>query len=51
MKSNFQIILMVVFMAAALFGMLVFAGKINIGKDKNEAGSHEFNYRWHTVCN
>lgn len=39
MKGNFQIIMIVVFMAAAIFGILVFSGMIKIGNDKNIAGS------------
>lgn len=39
MKGNFQIILVVVFMAAAIFGILVFAGLIKIGNDNNTTGA------------
>jgi len=39
MKGNFQTILVVIFMAAALFGILVFAGIIKLGSNKNDAGA------------
>ena len=39
MKGNFQIILVIVFMAAAIFGILVFAGIIKVGSTKNDTGS------------
>ena len=34
MKGNFQIIVLVIFIAGAIFGVLVFSGAIPIGKDK-----------------
>ena len=34
MKGNFQIVMVVVFMAAAVFGIMVFSGMIKIGNDK-----------------
>ncbi|MEJ0002238.1 MAG: extracellular solute-binding protein [bacterium] len=37
-KNNFQLIMIAVFMVAALIGMLVFAGKIKIGKDPAGSG-------------
>jgi ABC-type glycerol-3-phosphate transport system substrate-binding protein len=39
MKGNFQIILIVIFMAAGVFGLLVFADIIKIGNNKSEVGS------------
>ncbi len=39
MKGNFQIILIVVFIAAAIMGVLVFAGVIKIGTDTTSDGS------------
>ena len=39
MKGNFQTILVVIFMAAAFFGILVFAGIIKLGSNKNDAGA------------
>lgn len=41
MKGNFQIILIIIFVAAALFGVLVFSGAINIGGDNGEGGQGE----------
>lgn len=48
MKGNFQIILVVVFMAAAIFGILVFAGIIKIGNDNNQEGSQGTVILWGT---
>ena len=36
MKGNFQTIIIIVFIAAAVFGILVFSGAINIGGDTKE---------------
>ena len=36
MKGNFQIILVVIFMALAIFGVMVFAGLIKIGSDSSQ---------------
>ena len=36
MKGNFQTIIIIVFIAAAVFGILVFSGVINIGNDTKE---------------
>jgi len=38
MKGNFQIILIVVFLVAAVFGVLVFSGAIPLGDKANQAG-------------
>jgi ABC-type glycerol-3-phosphate transport system substrate-binding protein len=38
MKASFQIIVLVVFIAAALFGVLVFSGAIPIGKESADLG-------------
>jgi ABC-type glycerol-3-phosphate transport system substrate-binding protein len=48
MKGNFQIILIVVFIAAALFGILVFAGIIKIGSNSNQEGSQGTVVLWGT---
>ncbi|HNW71787.1 MAG TPA: extracellular solute-binding protein [Candidatus Paceibacterota bacterium] len=39
MKGNFKIVMLVICIIAAVFGILVFAGLITIGSDKNEEGS------------
>lgn len=49
MKGNFQIILIVVFLAAAVFGVLSFGGVIKIGKDKSAAGPQGTVVLWGTV--
>ncbi len=49
MKGNFQIILLVIFIFAAIGGVLVFSGAIPIGKD--EAGSLGTVVLWGTVPN
>ena len=49
MKGNFQIIFLVVFIAAAILGVLVFSGAIPIGSDKNEVGSQGTVVLWGTV--
>jgi ABC-type glycerol-3-phosphate transport system substrate-binding protein len=41
MKGNFQIILIIVFVLAALFGVLVFSGAIDIGGGSTEEGQGE----------
>ncbi len=38
MKGYFQVIILVVFLIAAVFGVLVFSGVIPIGKDKSSGG-------------
>ena len=38
MKGNFQIIIIVVFIALAIFGVLVFSGAIPIGKNTSPGG-------------
>ncbi len=38
MKGNFKLILIVVFMVAAIFGILVFSGLIPLGSQKNSEG-------------
>ena len=49
MKGNFQIIIMVVFIAAAVFGILVFSGAIPLGSSKNNAGAQGTVVLWGTV--
>ena len=49
MKGNFQIVLVIVFMASALFGILVFAGIIKLGSDKGQEGSGGTVIVWGTV--
>ncbi|HPS21294.1 MAG TPA: extracellular solute-binding protein [Candidatus Paceibacterota bacterium] len=39
MKGNFQIIILVIFVAAAVFGLLVFSGTIPLGNKTDTAGS------------
>jgi len=39
MKGNFQTVLLVIFVALAIFGVLVFAGIIKIGSSNDQAGS------------
>lgn len=47
MKGNFQLIILIVFIAAAVFGVLVFSGAIPLGK--NEEGSLGTVVLWGTV--
>lgn len=49
MKGNFQIILIVVFLVAAVFGVFVFSGTIKIGKDRKQAGPEGEIVFWGTV--
>lgn len=39
MKGNFQIIVLIVFIAAAVFGLLVFSGTIPLGNQSNKDGA------------
>ncbi len=48
MKLNFQLILLIVFIAAAIFGVLVFSGAIPIGKTQGALGTVVL---WGTVPN
>ena len=48
MKGNFQVILVVIFMAAAIFGVMVFAGIIKIGSNGDTAGSKRTVVLWGT---
>src|SRR3989338_1981945 len=48
MKGNFQIITIIVFIALAIFGVLVFSGAIPIG-NKNEVGGQGTVVLWGTV--
>ena len=50
MKGNFKIIILVIFIAAALFGILVFSGMIPIGKN-NGSGSLGTVVLWGTASN
>ena len=49
MNGNFKIILLVVFIAAAIFGLLVFSGTIPLGSNSNTAGSAGTVVLWGTV--
>lgn len=49
MKGNFQIIIMVVFIVAIAFGLLVFSGTIKLGKDKRQSGPEGTVVLWGTV--
>jgi len=49
MKGNFQIIIIVVFIIAAVFGVLVFSGTIKIGKDRTNLASGGSVVLWGTV--
>lgn len=49
MKGNFQIIILVVFMVGALFGLLTFSGMIDIGKSGTKDGSLGTVVLWGTV--
>lgn len=49
MKGNFQIIILVIFIAAAIFGVLVFSGAIPIGK--TDTGSLDKVVLWGTIPN
>jgi len=49
MKGNFQIIILIVFIAAAVFGIMVFSGAIKIGSDKNTTGGQGTIVLWGTV--
>ncbi|MFA6274161.1 MAG: extracellular solute-binding protein [Candidatus Paceibacterota bacterium] len=49
MKGNFQIIVLVVFIVAAVFGVLVFSGTIPLGNKKNQAGSQGTVVLWGTT--
>jgi multiple sugar transport system substrate-binding protein len=49
MKGNFQIIILVIFIAAAVFGLLVFSGTIPLGSQKNTDGSLGTVVLWGTV--
>ena len=47
--KNFQIIILIVFVAAAVFGVLVFSGAIPIGKSSNSTGAQGTVVLWGTV--
>ena len=49
MKGNFQIIILIIFIALAIFGLLVFSGTIPLGKKSNSAGSLGTVILWGTV--
>ncbi|MFZ2072161.1 MAG: extracellular solute-binding protein [Minisyncoccia bacterium] len=49
MKGNFQVIIVIVFIVAALFGVLVFSGAIKIGDNGNKAGALGTVVLWGTV--
>lgn len=48
MKDNFKIIMLVIFVGAAILGLLVFSGTIKIGKDTNKSGSQGTVILWGT---
>jgi multiple sugar transport system substrate-binding protein len=50
-KSNFQLILIIIFMGAGVFALLVFAGVIKIGKDKTQSGAGSTIVLWGTDKN
>ena len=39
MKGNFQIVILIIFIAGAVFGVLVFSGAIKIGNQNNKEGA------------
>ena len=49
MKGNFQIIIIIVFIAAAVFGVLVFSGAIPLGNSKSSTGAQGTVVLWGTV--
>lgn len=51
MKPNFQLIILIVFVVAAILGVLVFSGAIPIGTDSNTTGALGTVTVWGTVPN
>lgn len=51
MKGNFQIIILVVFIAAAVLGVFVFSGAIPLGNNNNNPGTQGTVVLWGTVKN
>ena len=49
MKGNFQIIILVVFIAAAILGVFVFSGAIPLGNQGNNTGAQGTVVLWGTV--
>jgi len=49
MKGNFQIIILIVFIAAAVLGILVFSGAIPLGSNGNDTGAQGTVVLWGTV--
>src|SRR5258708_35876802 len=49
MKANFQIIVVIVFIAAAVFGIMVFSGAIPLGSQNNKTGGQGTVVLWGTV--
>lgn len=49
MKGNFQVIILVIFIAAAVLGVLVFSGAIPLGSDDNKTGASGTVVLWGTV--
>ena len=47
--KNFQIVILIVFIAAAVFGVLVFSGAIPLGKSSNSTGAQGTVVLWGTV--
>lgn len=48
-KGNFQLIFLIIFMAAAIFGVLVFSGMIPLGSDNSTDGSQGTVVLWGTA--
>ena len=49
MKGNFQIIILVIFIAAAVLGVLVFSGAIPLGSNSSSTGAQGTVVLWGTV--
>jgi ABC-type glycerol-3-phosphate transport system substrate-binding protein len=49
MKGNFQLIILIVFIAAAIFGILVFSGLIPLGSSNNSTGAQGTVVLWGTI--
>ena len=49
MKGNFQIIVLIIFIAAAILGILVFSGAIPLGSNSNTTGAQGTVVLWGTV--
>ena len=49
MKGNFQIIVLIIFIATAILGVLVFSGAIPLGNQNNTTGGQGTVILWGTV--